>query len=177
MTGIESASTHCLRHWTYPALPGPLRETRFVLDCHLGRLARYLRMLGFDCLFYGECSDARLVEISVQEQRILLTRDLELLKRKALTHGYYFRTTRPLIQTEEVVKRLQLQNSFHPFTRCTICNGCLKAVEKQAIWSEIPPDSRARFNEFSRCVGCGRIYWKGSHFERMQRLVKQLRAM
>ncbi|WP_295801214.1 Mut7-C RNAse domain-containing protein [uncultured Microbulbifer sp.] len=157
--------------------PHPLRESRFVLDCHLGRLARYLRMLGFDSLFYGECSDARLVEISVQEQRILLTRDLELLKRKALTHAYYVRTTRPLNQVTEVVKRLQLQNSFQPFSRCTVCNGQLAKVAKEEVWSEVPANSRHAFSEFARCTRCGRIYWKGSHFERMQRLVKKLKAV
>jgi len=151
--------------------PQPLRESRFVLDCHLGRLARYMRMLGFDCLFSGHCSDRRLVEISVQQQRILLTRDLDLLKRKALTHAYYVRATRPLKQLEEVVHRLQLQNSFAPFSRCTVCNGSLRKVTRDEVWSQIPPRSRLNFTQYCRCDGCGRIYWKGSHYDRMQRVI------
>lgn len=154
--------------------PNPLRESRFILDCHLGRLARYLRMLGFDCLFYGHCSDERLVEISVDQQRILLTRDLGLLKRKALTHAYYVRATRPQNQIEEIVARLQLQNSFRPFSRCTFCNAPLVKVDKQAVWSKVPENSRRCFNDFAYCNDCGRVYWKGSHFERMQRLIRKL---
>lgn len=157
--------------------PAPLRETRFILDCHLGRLARYLRMLGFDSLFYGHCADERLLEISLQQQRILLTRDLELLKRKALTHAYYVRATRPEKQIMEVVARLQLQHCFTPFTRCTVCNGLLERVNKQQVWSAIPPDSRRSFSEFARCMDCGRVYWKGSHFERMQRMVTKLEKL
>jgi uncharacterized protein len=155
--------------------PRPLRESRFILDCHLGRLARYLRMLGFDCLFYAQCSDEHLVAISLDQQRILLTRDLELLKRKALTHAYYVRATRPQNQIEEIVVRFQLQNSFHPFSRCTFCNALLVKVDKQAVWSKIPENSRRRFNEFSCCNDCGRVYWKGSHYERMQRLIRKLK--
>ncbi|MFV8783355.1 Mut7-C RNAse domain-containing protein [Microbulbifer sp. SA54] len=155
--------------------PHPLRLTAFILDCHLGRLARYLRLLGFDSLFYGHCADERLVEISRQQHRILLTRDLNLLKRKALTHAYYVRATRPLNQVQEVVRRLQLQSGFEPFSRCTVCNGLLEAVEKKEIWALLPESSRRRFDKYARCADCGKVYWKGSHYTRMQRLVEQLR--
>ncbi|WGL16618.1 Mut7-C RNAse domain-containing protein [Microbulbifer bruguierae] len=155
--------------------PYPLRESRFILDCHLGRLARYLRMLGFDCIFYGHCTDEQLVKISVDQQRILLTRDIELLKRRALTHAYYVRATKPLNQIEEIITRLQLQNSFAPFSRCTFCNAPLVKVSKQAVWSKVPEQSRRRFNDFACCKNCGRVYWKGSHYERMQRLIEKLR--
>ncbi|WP_226667297.1 Mut7-C ubiquitin/RNAse domain-containing protein [Microbulbifer aggregans] len=155
--------------------PHPLRQTAFILDCHLGRLARYLRLLGFDALFYGHCPDERLVEISLHQHRILLTRDLNLLKRKVLTHAYYVRSTRPIKQAEEVVRRLQLQNSFQPFSRCTVCNGLLSTVDKQVVWAQLPENSRRRFDEYARCNECGRVYWQGSHYERMQRLVKDLR--
>lgn len=157
--------------------PHPLRESKFILDCHLGRLARYLRMLGFDALFYGHCSDARLVEISLQQQRIVLTRDLDLLKRRALTHGYYVRATRPLKQIEEVIRRLQLQNSFTPFSRCTVCNGTLVKVEKEKVAEQVPHSSLKHFCEFKRCSNCGRVYWKGSHYERMRRLVTWLKGV
>lgn len=154
--------------------PTPLRDSRFILDCHLGRLARHLRMLGFDSLFYGHCSDQYLVDISLQQHRILLTRDLGLLKRKALTHAYYVRNTRPLKQLSEIVCRLQLQNSFQPFSRCMVCNGELEKVAKQDVWQWLPENSRSVFNEFSRCHHCKRVYWKGSHYQRMQRLIKEL---
>lgn len=155
--------------------PRPLRVSRFVLDCHLGRLARYLRMLGFDSLFRGDYRDDTLLRISLQQRRILLTRDLGLLKRRQLRRGYYVRATRPRRQLAEVVERLQLQGSMRPFSRCIACNGDLEKVRREEVETLLPENTARYFDEFIQCRDCLRVYWKGSHYERMKLIVSQLR--
>jgi uncharacterized protein with PIN domain len=154
--------------------PKPLRVIRFVTDIHLGKLARYLRMLGFDTLYRSNYSDDVLAAISSSEGRILLTRDCGLLKRNEVTHGYWVRLLNPLGQLEEVVHRLDLYNAFSPFTRCLECNGMLEPVEKESIIDRLPPATRNAFGEFHCCQDCRKVYWKGSHYERMRRLVDHL---
>ncbi len=151
--------------------PEPLREPRFVLDGHLGRLAAYLRMLGFDTLYRNDYEDENLARISAVESRILLTRDRGLLKRKMVTHGFCLRTKDPRQQLLEVIKRFDLQDCFMPFTRCIACNGILRKVEKADILDQLEPGTRMYFDDFSSCISCGKIYWKGSHHDRMQGLV------
>lgn len=156
--------------------PQPLRQARFVLDCHLGRLAAYLRMLGFDTLHDKDCSDEELARRASEQRRILLTRDRELLKRSAVTHGYYVRQTQPRAQLVEVLRRFDLAGAVEPFTRCLRCNELLEEARREEVWRQVPPRSRAHYREFWRCPGCGRVYWGGSHYGRMERLVKQALA-
>ncbi len=151
--------------------PAPLRVTRFVLDTHLGRLAAYLRLLGFDTLYRNDYDDRTLAEISARERRILLTRDKQLLMRKQITHGRYVRATQPQRQLAEVVGRFDLYKSERPFTRCMHCNGEIRPVPKQEIASRLLPRTTARYNEFRQCAQCNKIYWKGSHYQRMQQLL------
>jgi uncharacterized protein len=148
--------------------PVPLRDTRFVLDVHLGRLARYLRLGGFDTRYANQAADADLARASADEQRILLTRDHGLLKRSAVTHGYYVRETAPARQFAEVVRRLDLRRSVRPFTRCTCCNGELQAVEKASVAGDVPERSWRHFEVYLRCAGCRRVYWRGSHALRLE---------
>ena len=157
--------------------PKPLREPRFILDCHLGRLARYLRMLGFDSRFTPDSDDTSLLEISLEESRILLTRDHGLLKRRRLQRGYFVRATKPRRQVAEVIERLQLQSAAHPFTRCIACNGELQGVSRDMVLHRLRQNTRRYFREFFQCRTCGRVYWKGSHYERMQALVRELLAV
>ncbi|MBE7550838.1 MAG: Mut7-C ubiquitin/RNAse domain-containing protein [Anaerolineales bacterium] len=154
--------------------PRPLRETRFVLDVHLGRLAIYLRMLGFDALYRNDYTDEELAQISSTQGRILLTRDRGLLKRSIVTHGYCVRSTSPPPQLVEVLRRFDLFASLRPFSRCLHCNGLLEAVDKQAISDRLPPKTRQYYDEFRRCQNCDRIYWPGSHFQRMQQFIQSL---
>jgi hypothetical protein len=154
--------------------PRPLREPRFVLDCHLGRLARYLRMLGFDTLYRNDYDDETLLQISLDQRRILLTRDLGLLKRRQLERGYFVRARKSRQQAAEVVHRLQLESAVQPFTRCMSCNGALEKVDKRDIEQRLPLRTRQFFDEFLRCTDCRRIFWKGSHYERMQRLINEV---
>jgi hypothetical protein len=154
--------------------PAPLRDTRFVLDVHLGRLAMYLRMLGFDTLYRNDYADDELARISSREGRILLTRDRGLLKRSVVTHGYCLRSTNPHHQLAEVMRRFDLRRSVAPFQRCLHCNTLLRAVDKAAISHRLQPYTRQHYHEFRHCPACDRVYWRGSHFERMQRFIEMV---
>lgn len=156
--------------------PEPLREIRFVADAHLGTLARYLRLLGFDTRWDAGWSDDALAAISVGERRILLTRDRGLLKRAAVTHGLCVRHESPRDQMVDVVNRLHLGRRLHPFTRCMACNGQLEDVDKALVAARLPPRTRREFNDFRRCPNCNRIYWAGSHHRRLLKLVALARA-
>ncbi|MGA2118236.1 MAG: Mut7-C RNAse domain-containing protein [Bryobacteraceae bacterium] len=148
--------------------PEPLRDTRFVLDVHLGRLARYLRILGFDTLYGNCCADERLAEVSRQEHRILLTRDVGLLKRGSVTHGYYLRATQPREQLTEVLGRFDLGLLAKPFTRCPRCNTLLAEAGKDEVRDRVPAQVAQLHDAFLRCPDCGRAYWKGGHYRRMR---------
>ncbi|HET7308442.1 MAG TPA: Mut7-C RNAse domain-containing protein [Gammaproteobacteria bacterium] len=154
--------------------PRPLRTPRFVLDAHLGTLARYLRLLGFDTLYRNDYDDAELAAISAEEHRILLTRDRGLLKRRIVTHGAFVRDDRPRAQLKDIVTRLDLAGLVQPFSRCAGCNGVLEPVEKREIEHRLEPKTRLYYDRFLRCANCGHIYWKGSHFARMEKLVEEL---
>jgi len=153
--------------------PEPLRVTRFVLDTHLGRLATYLRMVGFDTLYRNDYDDATLAEISSNEKRILLTCDKRLLKRKQITHGYYVRERNSQRQLLEVIKRFDLASSLKPFTRCLQCNGFIRPVRKEDIIHHLLPRTRLHYDEFWRCENCQKIYWKGSHYLHMLSMIDQ----
>ena len=154
--------------------PRPLRVSRFVLDQHLGKLAAYLRMLGFDALYRNDYHDAELARISACEERILLTCDRQLLMRRIITRGYFVRSRDPRQQLREVVERLDLAGAFAPFIRCIHCNGQLEQVPKRRIEAHLQPGTRADFDVFWRCRDCGKIYWKGSHYDRMRELINDL---
>jgi uncharacterized protein with PIN domain len=151
--------------------PQPLREPRFVLDTHLGRLAAYLRMLGFDSAYRNDYADEELARISSQEGRILLTRDRGLLKRNEVTHGYCVRGTDPRRQLVGVLRRFDLFQMVEPFARCIRCNSILQPVSKEAVSHRLQPQTRQYYEEFRICQKCDRIYWKGSHYARMRQLI------
>lgn len=149
----------------------PTTDPRFVADAHLGRLAAYLRLLGFDTAYRNDFEDDELATISASEDRVLLTRDLGVLKRATVRRGYFLRATEPGRQLAEVVRRFNLPSRARPFSRCLRCNASLAPASKHHVAPLVPPRSREQFEEFSRCPTCGRVYWKGSHYERMSRLV------
>lgn len=155
--------------------PKPLREPKFVLDIHLGKLARYMRMLGFDTFYRNDLKDEEIVHISLTEIRTILTRDVGLLKRGNVTHGYFVRNTEIEKQLEEVVKRFQLENEIKEFSRCIECNTLLKPIDKERIIDQLPPKVRKHYNEFYICPNCSKIYWKGSHVEDMLRVINKLK--
>jgi len=159
----------------HPIQNGCPIEPRFLLDGHLGRLAAYLRMLGFDCLYRNDYEDQEIAEILQNEERILLTRDRRLLMRKAVVHGYCPRSLDSLTQLTEVIRRFDLLQWIAPFHRCLRCNHLLETVPKEAVLDRLEPLTKLYFDEFHICPNCQQIYWKGSHYERMQEIVEKLR--
>ncbi|OGA00911.1 MAG: twitching motility protein PilT [Betaproteobacteria bacterium RIFCSPLOWO2_02_FULL_62_17] len=149
----------------------PLRELRFVADAHLGGLARFLRMLGFDTLFRNDIADAEILALSSGERRVVLTRDRELLKCRSITHGCYVHALVPREQLREVVERLQLASSARPFSLCLHCNLPLAGVGKEAVVHRLPPNVAATYRRFHWCRGCDRVYWEGSHWQRMREML------
>ena len=154
--------------------PEPLREPRFFADAHLGRLARYLRLLGFDTAYERDCDDAHLAASAARERRIVLTHDEGLLKRNMVTHGMFERSQQPRAQLLEVARRLQLLSRFKPFTRCLECNGELTTTSKPEVAGLVPERAWRSHEEFMRCTNCGRVYWAGTHHERLHRLVEDI---
>lgn len=149
-------------------------EIRFALDGHLGRLAAYLRLLGFDTWYQPQVDDPDLAQRAAAEARILLTRDRDLLKRKIVRYGYWVRHLEPEAQLREVVERFALREHVRPFRRCLACNGLLEPVPKAEIAHLLQPLTKQYFDEFHRCRQCGRIYWQGSHYQRLERLVQRI---
>lgn len=154
------------------ALRPPLGEPRFVLDTHLGRLAAYLRMLGYDCLYQRDAHDAELARLAYEDRRILLTRDLELLKRSIVVYGAFVREVIPARQMIEVMRRFRLTPAPTVFQRCICCNNLTAPVSKAEIEHLLEPKTRQYFDTFRRCTACGKIYWQGSHYARMQALLE-----
>jgi uncharacterized protein with PIN domain len=155
--------------------PQPLREIRFVTDNHLGRLTRFLRLLGLDTGHDLNWSDRELVRISISEHRALLTQDVQLLKNGSLTHGYFVRATDPREQLTEIVRRFHLSESLDPFSRCMTCNGLLSPVAKEEVAHSLPPGTRAHVDDFVRCGTCDKVYWEGAHHSELTRIVELAR--
>jgi uncharacterized protein with PIN domain len=148
--------------------PPPQTEPRFVADVHLGRLAAYLRLSGFDTKYRNDYRDDEMAAISASEDRSLLTRDVGVLKHGIVKRGYFLRETEPARQLVEVLRAFDLVTCAAPFTRCLRCNSRLHGVAKDRVQHLLPARTRERYREFSRCPTCNRIYWQGSHYSRMK---------
>jgi uncharacterized protein with PIN domain len=157
----------------YP-LTAPPEQARFLLDVHLGRLARHLRLVGIDAAHDQEADDPSLVARSPAEDRILLTRDRGLLMHAALRRASFVRATDPLAQAREVIARFALAGGREPFTRCLVCNEVLEGASAAEAAPAVPAAVAATFEEFRRCPGCGRFYWEGSHHRRLQRVAAEI---
>jgi uncharacterized protein with PIN domain len=155
---------------------GPLRAVRFVADVHLGRLAYYLRLLGFDARYDTNAADAELLAVSRDERRILLSRDRALLDHPALWRGYRVRETAPRRQIAEVLARFDLYQLAAPLTRCLCCNTPLRVLSPAQAAQRLPDDIGYRYGAFWECPGCGRTYWQGSHYRNLKRVACELLA-
>jgi len=153
----------------------PLRETKFILDVHLGKLAKHLRLFGFDTIYQNDYDDKAIIRISLAEHRIILTRDIGLLKVGSVTHAYYIRDQNPKGQIEEVLKHFDLYQAIDPFNHCIKCNGKLETVEKGTIIQQLQPNTIKYFNRFFKCANCQSIFWEGSHYDRMKNFINSIK--
>lgn len=156
--------------------PEPLRYPKFVLDVHLGKLAKYMRMLGFDIFYKNNLLDEEIIEISLKEKRAVLTRDKGILKNKKITRGYFVRNTDGAKQLTEVTERFHLQNEIKEFTRCIECGETLHPIAKEKIVERLPANVKNFYDEFSYCKKCDKIYWRGSHAEKMQKVIEKIKS-
>jgi uncharacterized protein with PIN domain len=147
-----------------PVLPGTMR---FVIDAHLGKLAKAMRLLGFDCLYDVDFDDAEIVRRSFTEDRIILTRDIQLLKRQGVQWGAWVRSTDPEQQVREVLDRFGLRSRCRPFTRCLECGGELRAADRDAVAPRLEPRTARFYSRFFECARCGQVLWEGSHYRRL----------
>ena len=155
--------------------PPPPQPVRFLLDNHLGRLARYLRLLGFDTLYFNNAyDDAQLAELAHNKDCILLSRDRGLLKRSQVIHGYCLRSKDPRQQVADVLHRYQLAAQIKPWRRCLRCNGTLQPVAKEQILHRLEPKTKRYYTDFQICADCEQIYWRGSHFRKLASFVDQM---
>jgi uncharacterized protein len=149
--------------------------TQFVADGHLGKLARDLRLLGFDTVYERDAADDRLVRIATEQQRALLTRDRRLLMHAAVADGYCPRSHVADEQLVEVIRRFELLPATQPYSRCLRCNGTLQGVDKESVLEQLEPLTKMYYTDFRRCVECGRIYWSGSHASKLESRIARAR--
>lgn len=147
---------------------------RFVADAMLGRLARWLRLLGFDCVYDAEAGDDEVVRRALDEGRILLTRDRSLPEEWWIQDVCVLRAERPDDQLVEVVERLGLRDRLRPLTRCSECNGPLRPLPRESARGRVPEGVLAREERFWECADCGHVYWQGSHADRIREVVARL---
>lgn len=156
--------------------PKPLRRPKFICDVHLGRLGRYLRMMGFDVAYRNNFDDEEIVLISSKERRAILTKDRGILKRNEVTHGYFVRSTKVEEQVIEIINRFDLQKSIKEFTRCIECNEPLIAVNKDSIINKLPLKVASSQDDFSQCPSCKKVYWKGGHYRHMLNFIQSVKG-
>lgn len=147
----------------------PLRRTAFILDVHLGKLARLLRLLGFDTLYRNDYEDSEIIRIALAEQRIILTRDRRMLFHREVTHARCLHSDQAAEQAREVLDRFDLRDQVRRFARCPACNGPVEAVPKSQILDRLEPLTKKYYEDFYRCADCRQVYWQGSHFDRIEK--------
>ncbi|MBN1466181.1 Mut7-C ubiquitin/RNAse domain-containing protein [candidate division KSB1 bacterium] len=152
----------------------PLRESRFICDVHLGKLATILRLLGFDTVYRNDLDDPEIIDRALREHRIILTCDRGILKHSIVTHGVCLHSRQAMEQAAEVIRRFDLFEQAQPFSRCTVCNAQIQSVDKQAVQEQLAPKVKQNYTEFRQCTGCQRIYWQGSHYTRIRQKIAQL---
>jgi len=153
--------------------PKSLRKQKFILDVHLGTLAKYMRMLGFDALYKNDYKNEEIVKISLKEKRTILTKDRGILKRSGVTHGYWIRNVKVDSQIIEVIKRFDLRDQIKEFSRCLLCNSLLRKTSKMKVIRRLPRKVKEFQKEFYYCKECDKVFWKGSHYIKMKGIIEK----
>jgi uncharacterized protein with PIN domain len=167
---ISQASTVLV----YPCRPVFLKsKPKFICDVHLGKLARDLRLMGFDTAYQRDADDKTLLRMSQKDKRILLTRDIGILKNNQATRAAFVYATDPDKQWKEMIERFTLTKWAKPFSRCLECNGAIKRIAKTKVETLLPPKVKQYYDVFWRCMSCQKIYWHGSHYEKLVKLIKR----
>jgi uncharacterized protein with PIN domain len=150
--------------------PQQLDEARFLLDVHLGALARRLRLVGVDTAYHRHANDDALIDEANADHRVLLTQDRGLLRRHKLWLGAYVRGANTDAQLADVLARFA--PPLAPWTRCSACNGLLVPADKADVESQLQPGTRRTYSAFARCTTCSRVYWRGAHSKRLEATVE-----
>lgn len=153
--------------------PKPLRKIKFIVDVHLGRLAKYLRMCGFD-VYYENLADDDIIAISLAQKRIILTKDRGLLKNRKVTHGYWVRNKEPRKQLLEIINRFDLVNKIKFLVRCLLCNQKLTTKNKEQLNIILPSHATKYYQTFYWCEHCKKVYWEGSHYKNMLTMMRRI---
>jgi uncharacterized protein with PIN domain len=156
-----------------PRATSPGADPRFFADAMLGRLARWLRILGYDTSYEAHVDDAVLVRRALQEDRVILTRDRSLPEEFRVPALVLVEAERPEEQLRELVRRLQLDTEGRLFTRCSRCNAGLESVSRDRIAERVPARILGGHDHFKLCPGCGRVYWEGSHVDRIRNAIRR----
>ncbi|MBL7102598.1 MAG: Mut7-C ubiquitin/RNAse domain-containing protein [Desulfobacteraceae bacterium] len=152
----------------------PLRKTRFIADINIRDIVKYMRALGFDVYYDASLSPRDIIRISKKEMRTILTQSRNLLKFRNVTHGIFIRPGTTIEQIRGIIDFLSLREVITPFSRCLRCNNPLVRVSKESVFERIPPKTREFCNEYSYCNACDKIYWKGTHFDRIKEVIDKI---
>ena len=152
----------------------PPGRPRFIADVNIHDVVKTMRALGLDVMEDRRLSSGEIADMAGNENRIILTASRQLLKLRRVACGIFIRPGNREEQIRRILNRLSLKELCNPFSRCLCCNTLLEAVAKDAVWQRIPPRTRKRCNDFARCPSCDRLYWKGTHYEKIKARVARI---
>jgi uncharacterized protein with PIN domain len=156
---------------------GLINAPKFIVDCNVGKLTKWLRLMGYDTVFFNGTDDSHLVATALAEGRIILSRDTQIMKRRVITSGklkaILIQDDKPELQMRQVISKLNLDPQSRPFTRCLECNQALVEKSKEEVKDLVPPYVYKTQNQFMQCPACHRIYWRGTHWQAMSRRLER----
>ncbi len=152
---------------------------KFIVDCNVGKLAKWLRLMGYDTSFFNGTDDSQLVATALAEGRVILSRDTQIMERRVITSGklkaILIRSDKPELQIRQVIDTLDLDTNFRPFTICLECNQALEERNKGEVKELVPPYVFKTQSQFMQCPTCKRIYWRGTHWQSMTKRLEKFK--
>jgi len=149
---------------------------KFFADCHLGKIAKYLRVFGFDTLYFQTIDDDDIIDIAKKEDRFILTSDKELFLRVKHLDALYLSHAEFEEQLKKIFLHYKLFDKTAPLSRCIKCNGMLKKIDKKEVVADLKIKTKKYFDTFHICEECGSVYWQGDHYKNMLKFVKDFIA-